>query len=71
MLDELHKINKYYFELILTEIQDHIGSASQKKIDYMTDLFLYSPYRFYTTTLIDAITKTVQSGKHFDISQLS
>lgn len=69
ILDDFNRINQYYFTLILTAIQEN-KYMTWKKIDYMTSLFLHSPYKIYITNLITAITNTIHLGTHFDIDQL-
>lgn len=69
ILDDSHKINQYYFTLFLEEIQKKPHMA-QKQLDYMTSLFLHSPYEIYTKNLITAIAKAVEFGTRFDINQL-
>jgi DNA-binding HxlR family transcriptional regulator len=65
ILDEILKISKTYFIMILAGIQ-YSKHMPWKHIDYMTTLLLHSPYKIYTTTLIKATTKAMQSGTHFD-----
>jgi DNA-binding HxlR family transcriptional regulator len=69
ILDDFHKINQYYFTLFLEEIQESKHMA-QKQLDFIANLFLYSPYEIYTKNLITAIAKAVQFGTRFDINQL-
>lgn len=65
ILDDILRVSKIYFIQILAGIQYKM--MTWKQIDYATSLFLHSPYEIYTTTLIEAVTKAMQSGTHFDI----
>jgi DNA-binding HxlR family transcriptional regulator len=69
ILEDFHKANQYYFTLFLETIQKN-KHTTQKLLDYMTSLFLYTPYKIYTTQLITAFAKAVQFGTQFDIDQL-
>ena len=69
ILIELHKLNLHYLTLILETIQKD-KCISQKQLNWMTQLFLYTPYEIYTENLITAFTKAVQFGARFDIDQL-
>jgi DNA-binding HxlR family transcriptional regulator len=69
ILNDFHKINQYYFTLFLIKIQES-KYITQKQLDFMANLFLYSPYKIYTQNLITAIAKAVQFGTRFDINQL-
>lgn len=69
ILDELHKINQYYFALTLIEIQKN-KHMTQKHIDSIASFFLFSPYEIYAKNLITAFAKAVQFGAQFDINQL-
>jgi DNA-binding HxlR family transcriptional regulator len=69
ILDEILSISKEHFIMILAGIQ-YNKQMPWKDIDYMTSLLLHSTFKCYTTALIEATTKAMQSGTHFDtISQ--
>jgi DNA-binding HxlR family transcriptional regulator len=68
MLDDFHMLNKLTFTLILMAIQSN-KYMTWKQIDYMTRLFLFSPYEIYTQNLITAITKAIQSGVRFEVKK--
>jgi DNA-binding transcriptional ArsR family regulator len=65
ILDEILSISKEYFIMILAGIQ-YKKTMPWKNIDYMTSLLLHSTFECYTTSLIAAVTKAMQSGTHFD-----
>lgn len=67
ILEDIHTISRTYFTEILAAIQHSIQNITYKNIDYMTSLLLHSTYKIYTTALIKATTKAMQSGTHFDI----
>jgi DNA-binding HxlR family transcriptional regulator len=69
ILDYFHKINQYYFTLLLEEIQKN-KYMTQKQLDVLANFFLYSAYKIYTNNLITAIAKAVQFGTRFDTNQL-
>jgi len=69
IFDEIHQINRYYFTFILETIQKN-KSISQKVLDSITSLILYSPYEIYTKNLIAEFKKAVQYGMQFNITKL-
>ena len=69
ILERLHKLNLYYFTLLLETIQED-KYMSQKHIDAMANLTIYDPYKIYVDNLIAAFAKNVRFGAHFDIDQL-
>ena len=69
ILERLHKLNIYYFTLLLETIQED-KCMPQKHIDAMTNLTIYDPYKIYVSNLIAAFAKNVRFGAQFDINQL-
>jgi DNA-binding HxlR family transcriptional regulator len=69
ILKEYHKINEYYFTLILETIQNN-KSISLKWLDPFMSFVFYSPYEIYTKEIIRAFTEAVQFGTQFDIDKL-
>ena len=69
ILKEYHKINEYYFTLILETIQNN-KSMSLKWLDPFMSFVFYSPYEIYTKEIIRAFTEAVQFGTQFDIDKL-
>ena len=69
ILERLHKLNAYYFTLLLETIQED-KYMSQKHIDAMTNLTIYDPYKIYIDNLIASFVKNVRFGAHFNINQL-
>ena len=69
ILERLHKLNLYYFTLLLETIQED-KCMPQKHIDAMANLTIYDPYKIYVSNLIAAFAKNVRFGAQFDINQL-
>ena len=69
ILERLHRLNLYYFTLLLETIQED-KYMSQKHIDAMTNLTIYDPYKIYIDNLIASFVKNVRFGAHFNINQL-
>jgi DNA-binding HxlR family transcriptional regulator len=69
ILEVIHKINEYYFTLILETIQKN-KSASSKWLDSFMSLIYYSPYEIYTKEIIRAFTEAAQFGTQFNIDKL-
>jgi DNA-binding HxlR family transcriptional regulator len=69
ILRRLHKLNLYYFTLLLETIQKD-KYMSQKHIDAMTNLTIYDPYKIYVNNIVASFAKNVRFGAHFDINQL-
>jgi DNA-binding HxlR family transcriptional regulator len=69
ILEEIHKINEYYFTLILETIQKN-KSTSLKWLDPFMSLIFHSPYEIYTREIIRAFTEAAQFGTQFNIDEL-
>jgi DNA-binding HxlR family transcriptional regulator len=69
ILEEFHKINEYYFTLILETIQK-TKSTYPEWIDPLMDFVFYEPYKIYTKEIVRAFTKVVRSDAEIDINNL-
>jgi DNA-binding HxlR family transcriptional regulator len=69
ILEQLHKLNLYYFTLLLETIQEN-KCMPQKHIDFLTSLTIYEPFQVYVNNLITTFTENVRFGAQFDINQL-
>ena len=69
ILVEFHKLNLYYFTLLLESIQEN-KCMSQKVIDALMDFSIYAPYENYANSLMKAFADAVRFGAQFDINQL-
>jgi DNA-binding transcriptional ArsR family regulator len=69
LFQEFQSMNVYFFTLILEQIQNSDFKVLEP-IDLVLEFSILGPYEFYTKSLIEAFTKSVQFGARYDINQL-
>jgi len=69
VLIRIHELNLYYLTLLLEEMQKE-KIMSQKEVNALLNFTIFAPYKIYISNLIDAFSKNIQFGTHFDIDKL-